>query len=117
MKKKIFLKFVLLAGDIFLMYSVLFLTLAIRYNDFSFLPGPQTRLFVFSFSFIFVFWTVFLYLLDFYDVSPFRKIFDFLYNFFAFILLAIAVSMVYFYLNQDSLISPKSFLVSNVLLL
>jgi len=70
-------KFVLLVGDIGLMYGALLLALAIRYWDFSFLPGPQSKIFLWQFSFIHIFWLFFLFILGFYGIPFFKKAFDF----------------------------------------
>ena len=111
-----FLKFVLFIGDIILIYLALFLSLALRYGDFSFFPGLQTRVFLFHFSFIFLFWIFFLLLLDFYEIPPLKKVFDFLYNLILFLFLAGIIAITYFYLNPEALITPKIILVLNVLI-
>ena len=116
MQNKSFLKFVLIVGDIFLMYGMLLLTLAIRYGDLSFLPGPQTKIFLFHFSFIFLFWILFLFLLDFYEIPPFKKVFDFLYNLIVFTILAGAFGVAYFYLQPQLVIAPKTILIVDILI-
>ena len=114
--KNIFLKFVLLIGDIFLMFGALLLTLALRYGDFSFWPGPQTRIFLWHFSFISLFWLLFLFLLDFYEIPPLKKVFDFFRNLLIFIFLAGALGVIYFYLRPEALIAPKTILISDLLI-
>lgn len=114
--KKNFLKFILLVGDIFLMYAALLLTLAIRFGDFTFLPGPQTKIFLFHFSFISLFWLLFLYIFDFYEIPPFRKVFDFFKNLIIFLFLAGTTAIIYFYLKPGILITPKTILVLDVLI-
>jgi len=114
--KNFSLKFVLLVGDIFLMYLALLLILAIRYKDFSFLPGPQTRIFLYHFSFISLFWLLFLFLLDFYEIPPLKKVFDFFRNLLIFIFLAGALGVIYFYLRPEALIAPKTILISDLLI-
>jgi exopolysaccharide biosynthesis polyprenyl glycosylphosphotransferase len=116
LNKRSFPKFILLVGDVVLMYLSLLLTLAIRYGDFSFLPGPQTRIFLFHFSFIHLFWFLFLFVLDFYEIPPFRKVFDFFSNLIIFLFLAGAIGVIYFYLQPQQIITPKTILVLDVLI-
>ena len=114
--RKFFFKLVLLIGDIFLMYGALFLTLALRYGDFSFMPGPQTRVFLFHFSVIAIFWLLFLYALDFYEIPLFKKVYDFFRNLVIFIFLAGTFGVVYFYLKPQPVIAPKTILVLDILI-
>jgi len=114
--KNFSLKFVLVIVDVFLMYGALLLVLAVRYGDFSFLPGPQTRIFLFHFSFISLFWLLFLFLLDFYEIPPLKKVFDFFRNLLIFIFLAGALGVIYFYLRPEALIAPKTILISDLLI-
>jgi len=114
--KKTFLSFVLFLGDVFLMYFALLLTLALRYGDFSFLPGPQTRVFLYHFSFISLFWIFLLFLFDFYEIPPFKKVFDFFSNLIIFLFLAGTVGVAYFYFKPEVLITPKTILVLDVLI-
>jgi len=100
-----------LVGDIFLMYLALLLTLALRYGDFSFLPGPQTRVFLFHFSFISLFRLLFLFILDFYEIPPLKKVFEFFSNLIIFLLLAGAFGVAYFYLRPQPIIAPKTILI------
>jgi len=114
--KNSLLKFILLVGDVILMYSALLLSLGIRYGDFSFLPGPQTKIFLFHFSFIHVFWLLFLFALDFYEVSILRRISDFYRNLIVFFVMASATGIAYFYLVPELTISPKTILVADILI-
>lgn len=114
--KNSFLKFVLLVGDVFLMYGALLLALALRYGDFSFWPGPQTRIFLFHFSFISLFWVLLLFLLDFYEIPPPKEVFEFFANLIIFIFLAGAFGIAYFYLRPQPIITPKTILVLDLLI-
>lgn len=115
MKTKIkFLKFILCLGDLFLMYLAILLALAIRYGDFSFLPGPQTKIFLFHFSFIHLIWLFLLFLLDFYEIPPFKKFSGFFANLVIFLFSAGAVSTIYFYLNSKTPITPKTILALDI---
>jgi len=116
MDKRNFLKFVLLIGDIILMYGALLLALALRYGDFSFWPGSQTRVFLFHFSIIQIFWLIFLYALDFYEIPPLRKIYEFLRNLVIFVFLAGGLGVIYFYLKPQLIITPKTILVLDILI-
>ncbi len=114
--KNKFLKFLLLIGDIFLLYASLLLVLAIRYGDFSFWPGPQTKVFLFHFSFLAFFWIVILYIFDFYEIPPLKKVFDFCGNLLIFIFLASVFGTTYFYLRPEVAIAPKTILILDVLI-
>lgn len=116
MAQKKFLQILLLIGDIVLMYLGLVLTLAIRYEGFSYLVKPQTKALFFHFSFIFLFWALILFALDFYKIPPFRKIFDFLKNLLIFISLAAILGIIYFYLAPQSNVTPKTILILDLLI-
>ena len=115
--KSSFFKFILLLGDVFLMYFSLLLVLAIRYKDFSFLPGPQTRIFLFHFSLIYLFWFLILFIFDFYNISFLKKISDVFRNSIIFLFLAGAIGTIYFYLQPQLAIAPKRILFLDVLFL
>jgi len=116
LNKNNLLRFILVIGDIFLMYSALLLALAVRYGDFSFWPGSQTKIFLLHFSFINLIWVFLLFLLDFYEIPPFKKVFDFFSNLIIFIFLAGAFGIIYFYLRPQMIITPKTILVLDVLI-
>ena len=116
MRHKTLLRFILLLGDIILMYLALLLTLAIRYGDFSFLPGPQTRIFLFHFSFIHLSWLLILFIFDFYKISFLKKTYDFFRNLIIFFFLAGAIGTIYFYLQPQLAIAPKTILFLDVLI-
>ena len=111
------IKTTLVIIDIALMYLALFIVLAFRYHDFSIFPGPQSGQFFFHFSFIHLFWLGLLYAFDLYDVFLVKKFLFFLKNLSLFSIFAFAAGAVYFYLNLHSLISPKTILFFDVLLL
>ena len=115
MQKKNFLKIILFLGDVLLMYGALFLALAIRYKDFSFLPGPQTKIFLFHFSFIHLFWLLVLFIFDFYNPSFLKKTSDLFRNSIIFLFLAGALGTIYFYLQPKLAIAPKTILFLDVL--
>jgi hypothetical protein len=115
MKKRKFFKVILIIGDVFLMYFSLLLTLAIRYKDFSFLPGPQTKIFLFHFSFIHLFWLLILFIFDFYNPSFLKKTSDLFRNSIIFLFLAGALGTIYFYLQPKLAIAPKTILFLDVL--
>ncbi|MFA6376954.1 MAG: hypothetical protein WCX69_06165 [Candidatus Paceibacterota bacterium] len=116
MGKKQYVKIVILAADIILMYLSLFLVLAVRYGDLSMFPGPQSREFLLQFSIIQVFWLALLYSFDFYNELTVKNIFLLLKNLSLFAILAFASGVVYFYLNLHSLISPKTILFFDVII-
>ncbi|MBM3250621.1 MAG: exopolysaccharide biosynthesis polyprenyl glycosylphosphotransferase [Candidatus Nealsonbacteria bacterium] len=114
--RKRFFKFILLTGDIILIYSALFLALRVRYGDFSFWISTQIKVILFHFSFIFFFWFIFLYILDFYEIPPLKKVFDFFRNLLIFIFSAGALGAVYFYIRPETLITPRITLFLNALI-
>ena len=114
--KKNFLKTILLLGDVVLMYSALILTLALRYWDFTFLPGPWTRIFLIQFSVIYLFWLLILFVFDFYEISYVRKVFDFFRNLALFALFATGFGIAYFYLQPQLAIAPKTILFLHILI-
>lgn len=116
MVKKQFLKIILLIGDVVLMYSALLLTLAIRYHDFTFLPGPYTRIFLVNFSIIYLFWLVMLFSFDFYEIYYTKKAFDFLRNLAIFFIFATGFGIAYFYLQPELAIAPKTILFLHLLI-
>jgi len=116
MKKRKFFEIILIIGDIFLMYFSLLLTLAIRYKDFSFFPGPQTKIFLFHFSIIYFFWLLILYIFDFYKISLFKKTQDLFRNSIIFLFLVGATGTIYFYLQPQLAIAPKTILFLDVLI-
>ena len=102
--------------DIVLMSFSLFVVLAFRYSDFSLFPGPQTREFLINFSVIHFFWAALLYSFDFYDIYRGKNLALLARNTFLFAVLAFVTGVVYFYLNFNSLISPKTILFFDVIL-
>ncbi len=114
--RRSFLKLVLITGDIALMYLGLLLALAIRYGDFSFWPGSQTRVFVRHFSFIAVFWILLLFLLDFYKIPPLKNVADFFCNLIIFSVSAGSIATIYFYLQSQPGLTPKTILALDVFL-
>jgi exopolysaccharide biosynthesis polyprenyl glycosylphosphotransferase len=106
--KKNFLTIILLIGDIILMYLALFLTLAIR-------PG-DINVFLLHFSFIYLVWLLILFAFDFYEISYIRKTFDFLRNLVLFLIFATVFGIVYFYLQPQLAIAPKTILFLHILI-
>lgn len=113
--KKKFFGILLFWGDVFFLILALFLALAIRYNDFSFWPGPQTQTFVYHFSLLSLVWFFFLFLLDFYEPFSFRDRFSFFFNLTVFALLAGMSGAIYFYVQPPHVITPKTILFLDVL--
>ncbi|MBZ9572230.1 exopolysaccharide biosynthesis polyprenyl glycosylphosphotransferase [Patescibacteria group bacterium] len=91
------------------------MTLALRYKDFSFWPGTQTKIFVFHFSIFYFFWLLFLFILDFYKISFLKRIYSFFRNLIIFIFFAGATGTIYFYLQPQLAITPKTILFLDVL--
>jgi len=116
LSKRKSLKFFLLLGDIFLIFGTMFFSLALRYKDFSFLPGSNSKIFIFHFLFVAPLWLFLLYLLDFYRILPLKNIFHFLYNLVVFAFLAGISAVFYFYIQPKKSITPKTILALHVFL-
>ncbi len=113
-RKKRILQIFLLFSDAALIFLTLFLALGIRFGDFSFLPGPNTRVFVWHFAFVMPIWLLLLYLLDFYRIPPVKNIFYFLCDIFIFAFLAGVFAVFYFYIQPEKKITPKTILLLHV---
>ena len=111
-----FLKFTLFIGDIILIYLALYLALVVRYGGFPFWPEDKVIAFFFQFSFISVIWILLLYILDFYEIPLFKRVFDFFRNLLIFIFLASILGTTYFYLKPEIGIAPKTILFLDVLI-
>lgn len=96
------------------MYAAILLALAIRYNDLSFLPGPQSKLYLVYFTFIHIGWVCYLYLLDFYTVFPVKGLSESSSELLIFLGLAFATSSLFFYF--EPIITPKTILIMDVLI-
>jgi exopolysaccharide biosynthesis polyprenyl glycosylphosphotransferase len=111
MKKKNFLKIILLLGDGLFMYASLFLALVIRNRSFLW----NSDGFVYGFSFLYVSWIILIYVLNLYDIRFFRKTMDFFLNLITFSVLAFFIGVTYFYFRPSFGITPKIILVLNIL--
>jgi exopolysaccharide biosynthesis polyprenyl glycosylphosphotransferase len=105
------IKFLMLSGDIVLMYVALFLTLVTRYGDLKFLSNGSLPPFLMHFSLIYLFWVVFLFALDFYEISPKR----FIPNLVVFSCFALFSGVTYFYFKPQLYFTPKTILVLDVI--
>ncbi|MFA5386668.1 MAG: sugar transferase [Candidatus Paceibacterota bacterium] len=115
-KRYIISKFFLLFGDFILIYLALFLALIIRHGDFSFLSNIKIGVFLFHFSSLALFWIMFLYILNFYEIPPFRRVFVFFKNLLIFFFLAGALGVAYFYLRPEAIITPKTILFLDIMM-
>ncbi|MFA5743039.1 MAG: exopolysaccharide biosynthesis polyprenyl glycosylphosphotransferase [Candidatus Paceibacterota bacterium] len=115
-KGKWFFRIFLPVMDVVLMYASLFLALALRYNDFSFLPGFQTRAFLLNFSVINLFWLFLLYSFDFYENIAVKSRLEFFKKNLIFVSLASSFGFIYFYLNPWTAIAPKTILLLDIII-
>jgi exopolysaccharide biosynthesis polyprenyl glycosylphosphotransferase len=115
-KGKWFFRIFLPAMDVVLMYSSLLLALALRYRDFSFLPGFQTRAFLLNFSVIHLFWLFLLYAFDFYENVAIKSRLEFFKKNLIFVSLASSFGFIYFYLNPWTAIAPKTILLLDIVI-
>ncbi|OHA64064.1 MAG: hypothetical protein A2667_01150 [Candidatus Wildermuthbacteria bacterium RIFCSPHIGHO2_01_FULL_47_27] len=112
--RKNILKMVLLGGDVFFVYSALFLTLVMRHARIDFWTEINTELYLVQFSLIYIFWIFLLYILDFYEVSVPDGARDRFRNLAAFLIGALVAGALYFYFRPKIGIAPKTTLVLNV---
>lgn len=108
-------RFILIFGDIIILFFSLFLTLLIRfYKDFS------TKLYiehVLYFIFIYIIWLILIFSFRFYEThKPIKKPFDIIINIVYFSIINLFLSVLYFYLAPNQLITPKTILVFNILI-
>lgn len=115
-KGKWFFRIFLPAMDVVLMYASLLLALALRYRDFSFLPGFQTRAFLLNFSVIHLFWIFLLYAFDFYENAAIKSRLEFFKKNLIFVSLASSFGFIYFYLNPWTAIAPKTILLLDIVI-
>lgn len=113
--KRRILQIFLLLSDAGLIFATLFLTLGIRFGDFSFLPESKTQVFVYHFLLIGPLWILLLYLLDFYRVPPVKDGFYFVYNLVVLALSCAGLGFTYFYLRPRPGIEPKTILALHIL--
>lgn len=107
-KKNLF-RVVLVGGDLFLLYTSLIGTLMIREGVWTI---PATiPVFLHHYFFLQFPILIFLYLLDFYDFPPLKKIYDSLFRIPLFFLGSFCVSTVYFYFYQQGVVGPKTILL------
>lgn len=113
MSRKISIGILLVFADIAAMYLTLSLGLYLRYKNIISLPAQQLEGIFFHFSFIYLFWVFILYLLDFYQISFFKKTLILINRFTLFFILANGIGITYFYLLSRSILSPKTILLLN----
>ncbi|MEI7497656.1 MAG: sugar transferase [Candidatus Falkowbacteria bacterium] len=99
-------KFVLLLGDLAVLYLSLWLTLAIRYQS---LPDSERWLsHVRPFSFIFILWVIIFYIANLYDLRQISNSIAFWQRSLRSLLIAGAGAAIFFYILPDRNISPKT---------
>ena len=103
-------------SDVLLMYLSLFLSLIIRYGNFSFFQNKVFSNHIIFFSFIQLLWLVFLFFLDFYEIPPIKNLLDYFARLIVFVLLCFASGSIYFYLLPSAAISPKTILFFDVVI-
>lgn len=108
-------KFILILGDIITLYFCLFLTLLIRfYKNFSKELYIEHALY---FTTIYVIWLILIFSFRFYEThKPIKKPFDIITNTLYFSIINLFLSVLYFYLTPNQLITPKTILILNVLI-
>jgi len=113
--RKRFLKFVLAAVDIVIMYSSLLYVLSKRVLNFSFLPGSEVITYLVYFSFIHLIWLIYLFLLDFYEIPPLKDVYEFFSNLAIFLLLALSTASIIFYFQIKVMVTPKTVLLMDII--
>lgn len=108
-------KFILVFGDILLLYGTLFATLIIRFGG---TYNPQL-FFVHAlpFSFLYVFWIVIFYIFDLYNLSIPPKSTQFLTRYVVALIVMFGIGVLFFYSNAfTTTITPKTNLFIHVIL-
>lgn len=108
-------RFILIFGDIIILYFSLFLALFIRfYRNFS------TEIYInhaLYFSAIYLVWLIMIFSFRFYEThKPIKKPFDIITNTLYFSIINLFLSVLYFYLAPNQLITPKTILVFNIII-
>ncbi|MDD4290020.1 MAG: sugar transferase [Patescibacteria group bacterium] len=108
-------RFVLIFGDIIILYFSLFLTLFIRfYKNFS------KELYVnhvIYFTITYLIWFIMIFSFRFYEThKPIKKPLDIIINIVYFSLINLFLSVLYFYLTPNQFITPKTILVLNIII-
>ncbi|MCD4705378.1 sugar transferase [bacterium] len=108
-------KIILLLGDMFFLYLSLFLTLLIRFGN-TFNLDIFQRLLL-HFSIIYIFWLMIIFSFRFYESSRalFKK-YDLIVNIFNISIINFFLSVLYFYIIPQNIITPKTILIINILI-
>ena len=108
-------KIILLLGDIVCLYLSLFLTLLIRFQN-----NYNQELFIKHlpyFSIIFIFWLIIIFSFRSYEINKkLNKKYNLLLNIVNISVINFFLSVLYFYIIPQNLISPKTILVINILI-
>jgi exopolysaccharide biosynthesis polyprenyl glycosylphosphotransferase len=113
--KRKFINFVLVLGDICLMYGSLFLVLALRNRSVSFIIDIPVRTFLNHFTILYILWLVFLFSLDFYEHSYLQRINRFISHLLVFSFGALFSGIAFFYLRPEIVFTPKTILIFTIL--
>lgn len=108
-------KTILLTGDILCLYFSLFLTLLIRFQA----EYSQTLFLrhVGHFSVIFFVWLIIIFSFRFYEANkPLIKSYDLILNIFNISIINFFLSVLYFYIIPQNLMTPKTILVINIII-
>ena len=106
---------ILFCGDIVVLYFSLFLALFLRF--FNAFTDEIYKKHIFYFSFIYVLWLIMIFSFRFYETNrPIRNKLEILVNTIYFSIINLFLSVLYFYLVPNQLITPKTILVFNILL-
>ncbi len=107
-------KFILVSGDIFLLYLSLFLTLSLRYaGRFSQKIFQEHFL---AFSFLYIAWLAIFYIFDLYNLFSIKPKIDFLKKVGESLLVCLGVGIIFFYLVPAFRITPKTNLTLDVII-
>jgi len=108
-------KIILLLGDIVCLYLSLFLTLLIRFQN-----NYNQELFIKHlpyFSIIFIFWLIIIFSFRSYEINKkFNQKYNLLLNILNISVINFFLSVLYFYIIPQNLISPKTILIINILI-
>jgi len=111
MPKNSIAKFILLLGDVAVIFAALFFTLLLRGRNLV----NEFQSFAYGFSVLYLLWIFVIFVLNLYDLHFFKKPIDFFFSLITFSVLASLVGVAYFYFRPELGMTPKTILILNVL--
>ncbi|MDD3284435.1 MAG: sugar transferase [Patescibacteria group bacterium] len=108
-----FKKIILLIGDMFFLYFSLFLTLLLRFkNNYTY---ELLKEHIYNFSILYIFWIIMIFSFRLYEANkPITKTTTLAINILNFSIINFFISVLYFYIKPNVVITPKTVLIINI---